>query len=103
MSLPHIFNAKVVDDEHERNGSPLVSPQARSEGALVVPAELEALGEEVVGKFAGLFETVDPLWISKYTHPLYAYSVSVYSSMNSVGMSVSLMRTYSGRSMGVPR
>ena len=48
VALPDIFNAKVIDKQAKHKGAPLVAPQARSGGALVVAMFLETFfGENV--------------------------------------------------------
>ncbi len=59
MSLSHIFNPKIVDDEDKHDRLPLVAPEARHCGTLVIPMAGKAFGEEVVGQFAGLWQAVD--------------------------------------------
>ena len=50
VALPDIFNTKVIDKQAKHNGAPLVAPQARSVGALVVAMLLEKFFEENVGQ-----------------------------------------------------
>ena len=74
MFFPYILYAKVVDEETKLDGVPFVAPKARSSGRLEVPCLVEALVKD-----------------SKNTHPLYAYSSRLYSSINSWGISDNLI------------
>ena len=49
MALANVFDAKIVDDKSEYDRAPLVAPEARSVGTLVIAMLLEALFEEDVG------------------------------------------------------
>ncbi len=55
MSLPHILNAKIVNDEHKNNGAPTVVPKARCGSTLTVPVFSKALVKEVIGELTSLF------------------------------------------------
>ena len=46
MALANIFNAKIINNQAKHNITPLVVPEARSEGALVVVMGLEAFIEK---------------------------------------------------------
>ena len=59
MTFANVFDTKVVHNEDKGDWAPLVSPEAGREVALIVPMELEPFKEQVVGKFSGLFESVD--------------------------------------------
>ena len=60
--------------------------------------------EEVIGQNASLGHPWQPRQISKYIHPLMSsIPASSQSKINSSGMSVILIRTYSGSSIGVSR
>ena len=56
-----ILNAKVINNEDEDNRWPLVSPQSRCYGALLVFVCDKPFGEEVISKASCLFETIDSL------------------------------------------
>ena len=58
-ALPNIFDTKVIDKQAKNNGAPLVLPQARSGGALVVAVFLETFFEENVGQEPRLWETIN--------------------------------------------
>ena len=59
VALHEIFNTKVIDKEAKHNGAPLVAPQARSGGALVIAMLLETFYEENVGEVPRLWQTID--------------------------------------------
>ena len=59
MMITNIFDTEVIDDEDELNRAPLVTPDTRSGGSLIVVMFIEAFVEEIVGKFSGLREAVD--------------------------------------------
>ena len=48
------FNAEVVHDETEGDGSPHVSPESGGVLALVVASFCESFGKEFIGKYSGL-------------------------------------------------
>ena len=56
--LPDILDTKVINKEAKQNGAPLVAPQARSDGSLVVAALFEKFSEENVGQGPRLWETI---------------------------------------------
>ena len=48
VALANVLNTKIVDDKNEDDGAPLVDPEARGGGTLVIAILLEALfGEEI--------------------------------------------------------
>ena len=59
VALPNIFNTKVIDEQEKHNRGPLVAPQARSGGALVVTMLIETFFEDNVGQGPRLWETID--------------------------------------------
>jgi hypothetical protein len=63
------LDADVINDEDKKDRTPLMAPQAGCDEALVGAMFHEAFGEQVVGELPSLFEAVEPLLISKYTHP----------------------------------
>ena len=48
MALANVFDAKIVDDKSEYYGAPLVVPEDRGGGTLVITMLLEALFEHNV-------------------------------------------------------
>ena len=52
VTLADVFDARIVNDEDEGNGPPLVAPEPRSCGRLVVAMFGETFAEEVVCKSA---------------------------------------------------
>jgi len=54
----YVLDAEVVDDESERDGAPIVLPEAGDEFALTVAVLGEALCEEFVREEAALGEAV---------------------------------------------
>ena len=54
VAFTNVLDAKVVDNEGEYNGAPLVVPQARGGVGLVIALGVEAFSEEFIGKFASL-------------------------------------------------
>ena len=50
VALSNIFNIKFINEQEKHNGAPLVAPQARSGGALVVAVLLVTFFEENVGQ-----------------------------------------------------
>jgi hypothetical protein len=46
--LTNVFDSKVVDDQREHNGTPLVFPQTGSGLALRVAMFLQSFGEELL-------------------------------------------------------
>ena len=54
-----IFDAEVTDNEDREDGAPLVVPNARSGGYVIVASHVELSLEEFVGKDSRLWETVD--------------------------------------------
>ena len=77
MSAFHVLKAKIIDNEDEHDGSPLVPPEAWCCGTLVVAMWDESFGEEVVGKFACLFESIDALVDLKVYPPMMGKGVEV--------------------------
>ena len=53
-----VFHSEIVDNEGERDRSPIVRPQTRCVLALVVSLVVEALLEELLGKDAGLGQAI---------------------------------------------
>ena len=60
MLATNILDAKVINNKDKDNGSPLVVPDAGCAVALRVAVLGQALGEEIIGKLAGLFQPIDP-------------------------------------------
>jgi hypothetical protein len=59
--LVDVLHAKVVDDECETDGAPVVSPVPWRDLALSIPGFVELHGEEVLRYDAGLGEAVHPV------------------------------------------
>ena len=59
MVVTDIFDAEVTDNEDREDGAPLVVPNARSGGYVIVASHVELSLEEFVGKDSRLWETVD--------------------------------------------
>ena len=54
----YVFHSEIVDNEEERDGSPIVRPQTRCVLALVVSLTVEALFEELLGEDARLGQAI---------------------------------------------
>ena len=61
VTLAIIFGTKVVDGEDKLNPVPLVTPETRSGGGLVLVVFFKAFAEEIFSKFYRLREAVDTL------------------------------------------
>ena len=59
MAAVNILDAKVVHNKDKDDGPPLVMPQARGSGTLVIAMGRKSFGEKVVGQFASLLEAID--------------------------------------------
>ena len=59
VAAVNILDAKVVHNKDKDDGPPLVTPQARGSGTLVIAMGRESFGEEVIGQFASLLEAID--------------------------------------------
>jgi len=92
----NIFYSKVINNEAELDGTPFVAPEARGGFHLIVTFNKKAGSEKIIGQDAGLGQTIATL--ANFEVP-----ASLYSSMNSAGISAILMRTYSGSGIGVSR
>ena len=51
MTLAKKIDIEVIDNEEKLNGEPLVTPETRSGGGLVVVVFFEVFAEEIVSKF----------------------------------------------------
>ena len=49
VDFAKVFNAKVINNEGERDRSPLVKPETRCGGSLVVSGFVEAFGKDFIG------------------------------------------------------
>ena len=58
MLLANIFNAEVINDKDELNGTPFMAPETRGGGSLIIAGFVQAFAEQVVGKLAGLWQTI---------------------------------------------
>jgi hypothetical protein len=94
VGITNVLDGKVIDNECKHDGAPFVAPEPGGGGCLVVVEFGKAVSNEFVGKDACLGETV---------HAAVHLKVDPGVTMNSWGMSASLMWTYSGRSSGVLR
>ena len=54
-----VLEAEVVNDEDKDEWSPIVAPESRCDGTLVVTVFGKSRGEEVIGELSGLLEAVD--------------------------------------------
>ena len=59
LAFTNVLNSEVIDNEGKYNGLPLVKPDAKFCGNLVVAGFMEACDEEVVGKLVSLGKAVD--------------------------------------------
>ncbi len=59
--LVGVLYSKVVDNKGEADWAPIVTPVSWCDLALLVPCLVEALGEEVLSKNAGLRKAVHPV------------------------------------------
>ncbi len=103
MGIVNVLNGKVVNNECKHDRGPLVMPETGGGGCLVVVKFGKAVSEVVVSKDACLGETVHATAHFKVDPGVTASLFSLYLSMNSWGMSASLMRMYSGQLRGVLR
>ena len=55
----NVLNAVFIDNEGKYDRSPLVNPEARCGGSLVLSGFVEACGEELVGKISRLGKDAD--------------------------------------------
>jgi hypothetical protein len=60
LDLVGVLHSKVVNNKGEADWAPIVTPVSWCDLALPVPCLVEALGEEVLSKNAGLREAVHP-------------------------------------------
>ena len=61
MVTAYILYTEIVNNEGESNGAPTVVPETWGGWSLVVSMLVQMGGEEVVGQFADLLESIDPL------------------------------------------
>ena len=59
VALTDILDTKVISKQAKHNGAPLMAPQARSGGALLVDVLFETIFEENVGQGPRLWETIN--------------------------------------------
>ena len=59
VNITNIFDTEVIDDEDKLKRAPLVTPDTRSGGGLVVVVFLKAFVEDIFGTFAVLREAAD--------------------------------------------
>ncbi len=91
VCITNVLDGKVVDNECKHDGAPFVAPEPGGGGCFVVVKISEAVSEEFVGKDVCLGESVHATAHFEVDPGL----LSFYLSMNSRGISASLMRTYS--------
>ena len=60
VTVADVFDAKIVNDEDEGDGPPLVAPEPRSCGRLIVAMFGETFAEEVVCKSATHRQAINP-------------------------------------------
>ena len=61
VALAYILNVEIINYEGKQDRSPFVAPQTRGLVALVVVVIEKACPQEVIGKAAGLRETIDTI------------------------------------------
>jgi hypothetical protein len=100
----NIFYAKVINNEAELDEMPFVAPETRGGFHFIVVFSKEVRLEEIVGQDASLGKAIAAL-ANFEVDPTVTVSVpaSLYSSMNSAGMSEILMQTYSESGIGMSR
>ncbi len=103
VGITNVLDGKVVNNECKHDKVPFVVPELGGGGCLVVFEFGKVVSEEFVGKDACLGETVHATAHFKVDPGVREILLSLYSLMNSWGMSASLMRMYSGQSSGVFR
>jgi hypothetical protein len=54
-----VLDAEVIDYEDKHDRPPFMTPKAGGSSALVGSVHFQALGEQVIGQFSGLFEAID--------------------------------------------
>ena len=59
VDFSYVFNDKVIINEGEYKSLPLVNPESRCCGILLVAVFVEACGKEIVGELASLGEAID--------------------------------------------
>ena len=59
VASANIFDAKIINNQEKQKKTPLVVPEARSEGALVVFMGVEAFIEKIVGEGAQMGKSID--------------------------------------------
>ena len=59
VSLVNIFNSKVVHNESEIDGSPIVAPEVRGGECMIVSCSVEVFGEDIVGNISILGKAID--------------------------------------------
>ena len=69
MLATDVLDAEVIHHEHKDDGLPFVAPEAGCGVALKVFMLGQALSEEIIGKLAGLSQTIDPFGDLK-VHPI---------------------------------
>ena len=59
VEFADIFDAKIISNQAKHNRMPLVAPEAKSGGALLLVMGLEAFLEQIVGEGAQLGKAID--------------------------------------------
>ncbi len=103
LDAHHVLNAKVIHDEAKLDWMPLVFPKSRSRVSFVVSLLFQLLVEEIIGQNARLGQPIATTANFKVDPLMSSFPASLYSKINSSGMSVILIRMYSGSSIGVSR
>ena len=61
MFFADIFYTKIIHDEAETDGAPVMFPETRADSALPISFGIQSFCEEVLGYFSGEGEAVHPL------------------------------------------
>ncbi len=59
MSAFGVLDAEVINYEDKHDRPPFMTPKAGGSCTLEVSVHFQALGEQVIGQFSGLFEAID--------------------------------------------
>ena len=73
--LANMFDAKIINNQAKHNRTPLVAPESRSEGALVLFMGLEAFLEQNVGNGTRLGKAIESVVGSKINPVVNMYIV----------------------------